>query len=818
MTRGDATWFDIGAWDPENTRVGNTLYVSNSTAAFETVHVTFIDSTLGGGAVTAEVENVNSGESISVSLVDTADAGTTERQGVFQVIQGATTGGTVIAADHGDTIQVTSPNSTVINLTVDGNGPAFSSISPADGANQTSSTVTYGGTITDADSGLRDDDEGADENTSNDGDSDGITTNEPIAKAGGASIDIDIFTKLPAVDTAGVTDQSANATSGWTNPTDGFAFDFTQTGHAGDEFWHIEATDRAGNTSRTDADTGTAGAQNFVVTVDDSKPSAPTSLVRTTPDTDLTPTFTWNAASDANLDLHEVKMNGGAFGSVGLATTFTQASALSAGSHTIQVRGVDKAGNAGSIASLGFTLIGPTPPPTPTPTPGPTPTPTSTPTPTPTPTPNPPQTGGDGQIAKGFDPRFVVAVFDNIAQIETQAGGTGTTAGAVDTGDATWFDVGAWDPENTKVGVTLYVSNATAAFETVHVTLTDSTLGGGAVTADVKNLNSGESISLILVDTADAGTAERQGVFQVIQGATTGGTVIAADHGDTIRVTDPNGTIIEIIVDGNGPVFSSISPADGAVKPSIVNYGAIVTDTGSGLRPDSEAPDGDTDGVKDAEPLSGADGSTVDTSIRLDHSSVSAADGADMSASATASWTTTPAGFAFSFNRDGHADGDHFWSIVARDRVGNETTTDADTGTAGLQNFVFAVDTVPPGTPTSLVKTTPVSDLTPTFTWSAASDANLDRHEVKMDGGAFTSVGPATTFTQPTSLSGGSHTIQVRGVDKAGNVGPSASLVFSLIAPSLPGVAGPTLAGLAALLAVAFVWTARRRLRTAAGR
>ena len=123
------------------------------------------------------------------------------------------------------------------------------------------------------------------------------------------------------------------------------------------------------------------------------------------------------------------------------------------------------------------------------------------------------------------------------------------------------------------------------------------------------------------------------------------------------------------------------------------------------------------------------------------------------------------------------------------------------------------MDTTNPTLPTFLVKTTADGDSTPTFTWNAASDANLDRHEVKMDGGAFGSVGLATTFTQAGALPNGSHTIQVRGVDKAGNVGPSASLTFSVSVPSLPGVSGPVLAGLAALLALAFAWTLSRRRR-----
>ena len=70
-----------------------------------------------------------------------------------------------------------------------------------------------------------------------------------------------------------------------------------------------------------------------------------------------------------------------------------------------------------------------------------------------------PVLAADGQINKGTDPRFNIAVFDDIDAIEAQVSDTGGTPSVVDATDLFWVDDAAFDPEDTKVGVTLYVSN-----------------------------------------------------------------------------------------------------------------------------------------------------------------------------------------------------------------------------------------------------------------------------------------------------------------------------------------------------------------------
>jgi hypothetical protein len=91
-------------------------------------------------------------------------------------------------------------------------------------------------------------------------------------------------------------------------------------------------------------------------------------------------------------------------------------------------------------------------------------------------------------------------------------------------------------------------------------------------------------------------------------------------------------------------------------------------------------------------------------------------------------------------------------------------------------------DDVAPSTPT-ITKTTPDNDNTPTFSWNAATDdgTGVDHYEVNMDGGwIWLKAGDVTTYTWYAELSDGSHTFEVKAVDKARNAGTAASLTFTI--------------------------------------
>ncbi len=88
-------------------------------------------------------------------------------------------------------------------------------------------------------------------------------------------------------------------------------------------------------------------------------------------------------------------------------------------------------------------------------------------------------------------------------------------------------------------------------------------------------------------------------------------------------------------------------------------------------------------------------------------------------------------------------------------------------------------DTTPPTTPANLARTTGDSDNTPTFVWSAAEDkSGIARYFVGIDSGSLADVGDVTTYTRASALSDGSHTFEVRAVDKARNVGTAAKISF----------------------------------------
>ena len=275
--------------DAEDSRVGNTLYVSNAKAAFDRVLVTVFDLTgrtsantsNGDDSVTVTVKNITTGAVItgSLTLWEPSDE-QTSFQGTFDVVA-TTAAGNEIQASDGDLIEVSyteaadggngSTDSALVQLTVDAVKPSISATGPANGTLTTSTTGVFSGTITDIASGLRSDLEGPDVSTDNDG----VAVDEPLAIAGGGSADIKINIGMSTqnADVSSGTEESAQASAGWQTVTDGFRFIFSRPGLTEKAiFWNVVATDRAGNTATTDAD-GAAGSLNhYKLTVDLSDP------------------------------------------------------------------------------------------------------------------------------------------------------------------------------------------------------------------------------------------------------------------------------------------------------------------------------------------------------------------------------------------------------------------------------------------------------------------------------------------------------------------------------------------------------------------
>ena len=206
---------------------------------------------------------------------------------------------------------------------------------------------------------------------------------------------------------------------------------------------------------------------------------------------------------------------------------------------------------------------------------------------------------------------------------------------------------------------------------------------------------------------------------------------IFARHGDRITITVP-GTSgqIELVVDGEGPDFTAVTPDDNAVtRASRLAYGFEVRDDDSGLRHDGESiisadddfaeinPDGDH--ALHSEPLSRNPNASVSANGRAEDIRVNvklnatppttfaAADpiddtGADdISASGTWTMAGNRAGVAYVFTASGvgTAEGPWLYQLRARDRAGNWASTDAvadEDDNEADEPYVFRVDNTVP--------------------------------------------------------------------------------------------------------------------------
>ena len=184
--------------------------------------------------------------------------------------------GARMPARHGDTLTITVAGvSGSVTLTVDAEGPEFSEISPAHGAKLRFQTVKFRFLVTDEDSGIAHDgeldySEGDNDPRAYNSDNDNFTTSEPRSvETTGASRDIKVM--------LGTDEKSADGNSNWKQRGDrpgvSYFMDMAVSGvGAGSNPWYLEATDRAGNTERTDADPGEDEDQPFTLIVDIASP------------------------------------------------------------------------------------------------------------------------------------------------------------------------------------------------------------------------------------------------------------------------------------------------------------------------------------------------------------------------------------------------------------------------------------------------------------------------------------------------------------------------------------------------------------------
>ena len=276
------------------------------------------------------------------------------------------------------------------------------------------------------------------------------------------------------------------------------------------------------------------------------------------------------------------------------------------------------------------------------------------------------------------------------------------------------FSVDTIDPE---LEITAPIEGATTGSEvTVQWTVDDGS-GSGIETLEVRiDVGAWTAAS----GTSHTFTALADGEHTVTVRATDG----ASNEGeDSVTFTVDTDTPV---VDTTAPTVSITSPADSS---NLDTSSVTVTWTAS-------------DGT----------GSGIDTiEVKLD----------------TGAWTTVT-GSSHEFTA--LAEGTHMVSVRVTDNAGNAATATA----------TFMVDTVDP----SLSITSPeaaweTEDKSVTVTWTCTdAGCGIDRIEVCIDGGAFTTVGTVSERIF-SDLEAGEHTVDVRAYDKAGNM-VEESIVFSV--------------------------------------
>jgi autotransporter-associated beta strand protein len=119
---------------------------------------------------------------------------------------------------------------------------------------------------------------------------------------------------------------------------------------------------------------------------------------------------------------------------------------------------------------------------------------------------------------------------------------------------------------------------------------------------------------------------------------------------------------------------------------------------------------------------------------------------------------------------NGLAEGNHTFAVRAVDNAGNIGTP---------VTYSWAIDRTAPtaslGSPPAVTAGTATFTVTGADPTSAGVSSGINHLQYQLDGGAFATTGATINLT---NLSGGNHTIAVRAVDNAGNVGSAASFTW----------------------------------------
>jgi len=137
---------------------------------------------------------------------------------------------------------------------------------------------------------------------------------------------------------------------------------------------------------------------------------------------------------------------------------------------------------------------------------------------------------------------------------------------------------------------------------------------------------------------------------------------------------------------------------------------------------------------------------------------------------------------AYSFQLIISNEGNTTFEFFTKDKARNEEA---------IQTYIFKIDT---GMPTCIIDNLPsiINQQEVSLSWRGSdSTSGIEHYEMSMDGGPFTPIGNATKLE--ISLDDGAHTLRLRAVDFAGNIGSSDNVTFTVDTNlfSFSGPAGP---------------------------
>ncbi|MBI5222137.1 MAG: hypothetical protein HY980_01415 [Candidatus Magasanikbacteria bacterium] len=584
------------------------------------------------------------------------------------------------------------------------------------------------------------------------------------------------------------------------------------------------------------------GSDGIVLEYDETPPTTPSNLTKTTADNDNTPAFQWSGSIDysgysgsyygSGINNYEYSIDAGSYVNNGLNLTVTLGSALANGPHVIQVRAVDAVGNVGDSASLAFTInvVTDVTPPTGSVSINNGATATNS-------------TGVTLSLSCTDDvgcPLMQVAV-DGTADTESWGIYSTNPSATLSSGDETktvavrfkdgagniseqYTDTIILDTAAPNVSLPTPSTALSGVAQTFSVTFSD----GVGVTSCKFFVGSTEQGTMTLSGSATAGTATFAYTFPSAVGYSSyvkcydaagnfghsgynsvsvypTGTV--SINGGAASTNNPTATLTLVCKDNNVDCYQMKIAVDGTVDnepwETFSATKAVTLPSGDGLKTVAVKFYGKAGGNISEQITDTITLSTVvaDTTSPIVGAITPATAQATVSQSFTASYSdavgvvscdlyvdsSNQGPMTLSGTKAGTASRSYTFINTASHTLQARCSDEA--GNVGLGNLVTvsvsaapvaAADTAAPTTPSGMKKVSDDSDKTPTFTWNSSSDnTGVTSYVIQVDNGSLIDIGGAQTYTVG-SLFDGSHTIKVFAKDAAGNSSPVSSFTFTV--------------------------------------